>query len=112
MQEHESQDCHSGDPVADKHVDDSVHVCPMHPHERQDGPGDCAACGMALEPLVPRPSARAEWTCPMHPEIVRDGPGDCPVCGMALEPRTPVSERDQGSAELREMSRRLWPPPS
>jgi Cu+-exporting ATPase len=53
----------------------------------------------------PRPAA-AEWTCPMHPEIVRTGPGSCPICGMALEPRTPTG--DEPSAELADMSRRLW----
>jgi Cu+-exporting ATPase len=28
-----------------------VHTCPMHPEVENDGPGDCPACGMALEPL-------------------------------------------------------------
>jgi Cu+-exporting ATPase len=30
-----------------------VYVCPMHPEIRQDHPGDCPICGMALEPDVP-----------------------------------------------------------
>jgi Cu+-exporting ATPase len=29
-----------------------VYTCPMHPEVRQDGPGSCPLCGMALEPLV------------------------------------------------------------
>src|SRR5437867_1405032 len=29
-----------------------VFTCPMHPEVRQDGPGSCPRCGMALEPLV------------------------------------------------------------
>ena len=53
------------------------------------------------------PAAASEWTCPMHPEIRRPGPGACPICGMALEPVT-VSLDDAPSAELRDMTRRLW----
>ena len=28
----------------------TVYVCPMHPEVRQDHPGACPKCGMALEP--------------------------------------------------------------
>ena len=28
-----------------------TYTCPMHPEVRQDGPGSCPICGMALEPL-------------------------------------------------------------
>ncbi|MBA6420944.1 heavy metal translocating P-type ATPase [Pseudomonas sp. 5Ae-yellow] len=28
----------------------AIFTCPMHPEVRQDGPGDCPICGMALEP--------------------------------------------------------------
>ena len=28
-----------------------IYTCPMHPEVRQDGPGSCPICGMALEPL-------------------------------------------------------------
>ncbi len=31
----------------------SVYVCPMHPEIRQDHPGECPKCGMALEPELP-----------------------------------------------------------
>lgn len=31
----------------------TVYVCPMHPEVRQDKPGSCPKCGMALEPEVP-----------------------------------------------------------
>ncbi len=31
----------------------TVYTCPMHPQVRQDHPGDCPICGMALEPLLP-----------------------------------------------------------
>ena len=29
----------------------TIFTCPMHPQIRQDGPGSCPICGMALEPL-------------------------------------------------------------
>jgi len=36
----------------DVHAEDAhaIYTCPMHPEVRQEGPGDCPACGMALEP--------------------------------------------------------------
>jgi len=67
-----------------------AYTCPMHPEIRQEDPGSCPKCGMALEPVAP--VSRREWTCPMHPEVVRDAPGDCPKCGMALEARTVSAE--------------------
>ncbi|TNJ34656.1 heavy metal translocating P-type ATPase [Arenimonas terrae] len=33
--------------------DGAVYVCPMHPDVRQDHPGTCPTCGMALEPEMP-----------------------------------------------------------
>src|SRR5690606_6824571 len=30
----------------------TIWTCPTHPEIRQDGPGSCPICGMALEPLV------------------------------------------------------------
>jgi len=83
-----------------------IYTCPMHPEIRQQGPGACPKCGMALEPVnPPAPAAKTEYTCPMHPEVVQDHPGNCPKCGMALEPRTVAAEED--NAELRDMSRRF-----
>ena len=62
-----------------------IYTCPMHPEVRQEGPGSCPKCGMALEQAEPAmPAVKTEWVCPMHPEIVRDTPGSCPICGMAL----------------------------
>ena len=52
-----------------------AYVCPMDPEIRQDHPGPCPKCGMALEPEIPDRSGKTQWTCPMHPEIVRDEPG-------------------------------------
>ncbi|MEO7547518.1 MAG: heavy metal translocating P-type ATPase [Ramlibacter sp.] len=31
----------------------TVYTCPMHPEIRQDHPGPCPKCGMALEPVMP-----------------------------------------------------------
>jgi len=31
----------------------TIYTCPMHPEIRQDGPGTCPICGMALEPEMP-----------------------------------------------------------
>ena len=85
-----------------------TYVCPMDPEVRQQGPGSCPKCGMALEPeTIAPPASRTEWTCPMHPEIVRDEPGSCPICGMALEPRT-VTAVDEPNRELVDMSKRFW----
>jgi Cu+-exporting ATPase len=41
-----------------------VYTCPMHPQIRQDGPGSCPICGMALEPVI----ATAEEEA--NPELV------------------------------------------
>jgi Cu+-exporting ATPase len=83
------------------------YVCPMDPEVRQDKPGACPKCGMALEPeIVAAPATKTEWTCPMHPEVVRDAPGSCPICGMALEPRTITI--DDENPELHDMTRRFW----
>ncbi len=86
----------------------TTYTCPMDPEVRQDHPGACPKCGMALEPdLSTLPATRLEYTCPMHPEIVRDGPGACPICGMALEPRT-VTADEAPNRELADMTRRFW----
>ncbi len=41
-----------------------VYTCPMHPDVRQDRPGACPRCGMALEPLLPALDEHE------HPELV------------------------------------------
>lgn len=43
LNEHEA----SSVPSADS---DRIYTCPMHPEVRQNGPGNCPICGMALEP--------------------------------------------------------------
>lgn len=85
----------------------TIYTCPMHPEIRQQGPGSCPKCGMALEPLVePVATTRTEYTCPMHPEVIQDHPGNCPKCGMALEPKTVAAE--EKNEELIDMTRRFW----
>jgi Cu+-exporting ATPase len=85
----------------------SGYTCPMHPEVRNEKPGSCPKCGMALEPTAPHlPTQKIEYTCPMHPEIIRDAPGNCPICGMALEPRTVALGQDENH-ELRDMQRRF-----
>jgi Cu+-exporting ATPase len=44
--EHDAPPAPSGDPSA-------IYTCPMHPEVRQQGPGSCPLCGMALEPVDP-----------------------------------------------------------
>ncbi|MBK7362172.1 MAG: heavy metal translocating P-type ATPase [Micavibrio sp.] len=34
-------------------VKGAIYTCPMHPQIRQEGPGSCPICGMALEPEMP-----------------------------------------------------------
>ncbi len=86
----------------------NVHTCPMDPEVRQEGPGDCPKCGMALEPVIAAlPVMKTEYTCPMHPQIVRDAPDSCPICGMELEPRT-LSAGEEKNPELVSMTRRFW----
>src|SRR5918996_533691 len=86
-----------------------AYICPMDPEVREEKPGPCPKCGMALEPEMasPFPATKIEYVCPMHPEIVRQEPGSCPICGMALEPRT-VTLEEEANSELVNMTRRFW----
>ena len=90
------------EPSADRTV---TYVCPMDPEVRENRPGPCPICGMALE----RDMVEAvEYTCPMHPEIVRKEPGNCPICGMTLEPRVVSGAHVEDDSELRSMQQRFW----
>ncbi len=68
-----------------------TYTCPMHPEVREEQPGRCPKCGMALEPETVTPKSEVEYTCPMHQEVLQKGPGTCPNCGMALGPSTTTS---------------------
>jgi Cu+-exporting ATPase len=86
----------------------ALYTCPMHPEIRQDHPGSCPKCGMALESVAPiQPVSKTEYVCPMHPQIVRSEPGNCPICGMTLEPRV-VNAAEEANPELADMTRRFW----
>ena len=63
-----THDTHGGAPVAG-----TVYTCPMHPEVRQDRPGTCPICGMALEPHHGGEPAHADDVCLPH------APGDCPL---------------------------------
>jgi Cu+-exporting ATPase len=89
-------------------LDSRNYICPMCPEVRQQGPGSCPKCGMALDPESPvLPASRTEYVCPMHTDVVRAEAGNCPICGMALEPRT-VTAAEEENPELRDMTRRFW----
>jgi heavy metal translocating P-type ATPase len=49
--DHERHD-HAGEPPTPKEGEAVEYTCPMHPEIRQDEPGTCPICGMALEPVV------------------------------------------------------------
>ena len=40
-------------PLPEPAIAGTVYTCPMHPEVRQDHPGACPKCGMALEPEMP-----------------------------------------------------------
>ncbi|HEX2593756.1 MAG TPA: copper-translocating P-type ATPase [Rhizomicrobium sp.] len=45
--------CHAAHTAPPKPpVEGAIYTCPMHPEVRQDYPGACPICGMALEPLI------------------------------------------------------------
>ncbi|MFQ6609271.1 MAG: heavy metal translocating P-type ATPase [Fidelibacterota bacterium] len=118
VHQHTHKDCcpHSGESNADsneKAVEEKfdtsgIYTCPMHSDVRQEGPGSCSQCGMALEPVVPvKTTIKTEYVCPMHPEVVKDEPGECPICGMALEAKT-LSDDSDSNPELASMTKRFW----
>ncbi|WP_417498796.1 heavy metal translocating P-type ATPase [Methylophaga sp.] len=102
---------HDHQPSSDKHQHTHAdakgdYICPMCEGVRNDGPGSCPKCGMALEPENPvSTNQKTEYTCPMHPEVIQDEPGDCPICGMALEATTVEVEPD--NSEYKDMLKRF-----
>ena len=77
-------------------VKGTEYVCPMDPEVRQDHPGACPKCGMALEPAAPaRPTTTTTGPARCTRRSCATQPGACPMCGMALEPRVvTVEERE------------------
>ncbi|WP_234729568.1 heavy metal translocating P-type ATPase [Acidocella facilis] len=45
------------EPAAPPSAAGTIYICPMHPEVRQDHPGNCPICGMALEPAAPTADA-------------------------------------------------------
>ncbi len=58
-----------GKPQGSVHARDisAAYTCPMHPEVRQEGPGDCPKCGMALEPE----GVAVEEEAAENPELAR-----------------------------------------
>jgi Cu(I)/Ag(I) efflux system membrane fusion protein len=73
------------------------YTCPMHPQVRQDQPGNCPICGMALvrrqDAATPAAATAAGerkplyWYDPMKPELHFDRPGKSPFMDMELVPK-------------------------
>ena len=43
-----------------------IYTCPMHPEVRQDHPGPCPKCGMALEPITAKPGTNEDESAELH----------------------------------------------
>ena len=46
------QSGHGGAAKPDTTTGGTTYTCPMHPEVRQNGPGNCPKCGMALVPVA------------------------------------------------------------
>ncbi len=46
-------DKYLGEKTPEPVIEGAIYTCPMHPEIRQEGPGSCPICGMALEPEMP-----------------------------------------------------------
>lgn len=77
----------------------TIYICPMHPEIRQEGPGTCPICGMALEPDIPslddgdNPelrdfSRRFWWTLPLTVTVLLLAMFGHYLPGLSAEART------------------------
>ena len=57
----------------------TIFTCPMHPEIRQEGPGSCPICGMALEPLDVNGRGRTECRAARHEPPLLDCFGPVPA---------------------------------
>lgn len=82
---------------------DEPYACPMHPWITSDYAGECAICGMDLEPTRPdlteRATTQSMYVCPMHPNVMQDEPGECHICGMDLVETDVVTPADEVATE-------------
>ena len=71
-----AHDTHGGAPVAG-----TVYTCPMHPEVRQEGPGTCPICGMALEPQYRQPGGGSQSRTGRHdpPVLDQSAPDGAPL---------------------------------
>ena len=76
----------------------AIYTCPMHPEVRQDHPGACPKCGMALEPEMPEPRRGREPRAAGLPAALlvdpaadhhrhRAGDGSATACNGSTWPR-------------------------
>ena len=77
----------------------AIYTCPMHPQVRQQGPGTCPICGMALEPEMPsleeedNPELkdfgrRFWWTLPLSAVVLVLAMFGHHIHGLSVEVRT------------------------
>jgi Cu+-exporting ATPase len=77
----------------------TIYTCPMHPEVRQEGPGTCPICGMALEPDMPslddedNPelrdfSRRFWWTLPLTVVVLLLAMFGHSLPGLSVDVRT------------------------
>ncbi|MDY6861961.1 MAG: efflux RND transporter periplasmic adaptor subunit, partial [Thermodesulfobacteriota bacterium] len=78
-----------------------LYTCGMHPHYKQEGPGNCPICGMKLTPVRgTKKKKRGErkikyWRAPMDPAYISDKPGKSPM-GMDLIPVYEDEDKEDG----------------
>lgn len=98
----------------------TLYTCPMHPHIRLHGPGQCPICGMRLEKreapaAAPVAAADGEnaaaaastedrralyYYDPMRPEVHFDKPGRSPFMDMDLVPKYADADPGVGGARV------------
>ena len=62
-------------PAPEPVVAGAIYTCPMHPQIRQEGPGSCPICGMALEPETATVGPGQSRADRLHPALLgRPGP--------------------------------------
>ncbi len=75
-----------------------TYTCPMHPEVRQDHPGNCPICGMALEPLNATPVAEEDGELRDMTQRFQVGAMlSIPVVILAMGAHLPILDRIPGS---------------
>ena len=89
-------------PEPDPVPEGTRYTCPMHPEVVRDAPEDCPICGMALEPMLPRPGGRTR-------PGARRLPAPPPVRGPARSRPPRPRDGKPSRAALRGMARSARP---